>query len=643
MVQLSDSTLISTKSGSLLIAVLLSILFLAPVCLFAQSVNKPIADNQNTPLTLDGIEKVPEWLMVQVQQALPSEGLNVWLPTGNFATSSLVRVPRFPEVSDNIVLLEDNAKLYLKAARNEQVSAQLAVTSFDTLTNLRIVSGDLTTGEGFQIKAENIHIRFVKYIPVQKAYTGVDYEQVAAEGVSGFRAPDVVADPIVEMSKLDVPKLRAQPIWFTFQIPEETPPGEYSSIIVIHSDQFEPFRLNLRLKIGKPSIPSPGDYVFDTDIWLNPFSIAAHYDVKVWSKSHWELLGHYFDNLASYGQTKILTTITEQPWKKFWLDGRLRSQTETPYQSMVKWKLTSDKQWQFDYSVFDKYVETALKHNNGPHITAQSMLVFRGDQRITYFDEEAGEQIVEFVKVEDEKFKKVWGVFLKDFRDHLVEKGWFDQILLGFDERPETLMNNVREIIRESVPEFEDKIYLSGHHLDEKMEHLNIGYSALSDHRDSLRYMQILKERLKSGKTTRFYLTCCSGAHPNRFSYSPAVESRLIPWIALKYNLNGYADWAYNSWPINVFTYPVFNYPQGDEYFVYPGKNGPMSSIRWELLKEGIEDYELIYVAKKAGEINSDQIKRIIETATLKYDQAELERKPDNIIKARELLLTPDH
>ena len=45
---------------------------------------------------MDPVTEIPEWLEVTVESALPSDSLNVWIPTGELATSSLIRVPRFP-------------------------------------------------------------------------------------------------------------------------------------------------------------------------------------------------------------------------------------------------------------------------------------------------------------------------------------------------------------------------------------------------------------------------------------------------------------------------------------------------------------------------------------------------------------------
>ena len=98
-----------------------------------------------------------------------------------------------------------------------------------------------------------------------------------------------------------------------------------------------------------------------------------------------------------------------------------------------------------------------------------------------------------------------------------------------------------------------------------------------------------IKDRKKLNKITSFYL-CAEPAHPNSLTFSPAIESRVIPWLAIKHGVNGYLRWAFNNWTIDPYLKPVYIHTQGDDYVVYPGKDGPVSSIRWELLKEGIED-----------------------------------------------------
>lgn len=156
------------------------------------------------------------------------------------------------------------------------------------------------------------------------------------------------------------------------------------------------------------------------------------------------------------------------------------------------------------------------------------------------------------------------------------------------------------------------------------------------DGRSEFPIHETINKRKKEGKQTTFYL-CAEPAHPNTLSYSPAIEAQLIPWLVLKYNTDGYLRWAYNNWTEDPFNKPVFIHNQGDDYYVYPGKNGPISSIRWELLKEGIEDYELFTIIKQNGDISDKSLQRVIQIATRNQDGRY--KNVDDINQVRNILL----
>jgi hypothetical protein len=64
-----------------------------------------------------------------------------------------------------------------------------------------------------------------------------------------------------------------------------------------------------------------------------------------------------------------------------------------------------------------------------------------------------------------------------------------------------------------------------------------------------------------------------------------------------KEKLDGYLFWAVNYWTKDPWKNPMV-YPKqnGNGTFYYPGKNGPITSIRFEALRDGMEDYEYLYI-----------------------------------------------
>lgn len=426
---------------------------------------------------------------------LPEAGISTWIPTGEFAASSLIKVPRFP---DNIHGDVDDRRLMLTAVRNEQVSAQLAVAAASQIKNLKAVVTDLINSKGGEISSDKMRVRYVGYVPVEKSINGSSIEDVAGRAISGKKGLGVVADPLLEISSIDVPAHHAQPIWFTFHIPKDAEPGIYRGKIAIKSKNYPTVTYSLQLEVRNVVIPDPQNYEFHLDIWMNPNAIAAAYNVEPWSEAHWRLLQKYFENLASLGQSTVTTTIIQNPWLVGW--NNWKPQTAIGYDTMVQWKYDGES-WSFDYTIFDRYVQMGLQAGVGPKITAYSLLVFRGPQRITYLDKRTGKTVTKKMQVGDPFWEEAWTAFLEDFSAHLKQKGWLDQTYLAFDERPANIVSQVMELIRNAAPEFLDQTQMAG------SRDVSPYAQNLSLNLDDLKAVsnQWIKQRRKKGKITTFY------------------------------------------------------------------------------------------------------------------------------------------
>ena len=78
------------------------------------------------------------------------------------------------------------------------------------------------------------------------------------------------------------------------------------------------------------------------------------------------------------------------------------------------------------------------------------------------------------------------------------------------------------------------------------------------------------------------------------------IESRIAFWAGWKYRIKGFAYYSVTGWGGDPVSDPK---PQGtnqngDGFLLYPPQNGQIvSSIRWELLREGEEDFEYLLLA----------------------------------------------
>ncbi|GFS24722.1 hypothetical protein ElyMa_007010500 [Elysia marginata] len=183
-------------------------------------------------------------------------------------------------------------------------------------------------------------------------------------------------------------------------------------------------------------------------------------------------------------------------------------------------------------------------------------------------------------------------------------------------------MTEIFNLVEENAPEFLERISIAGHPEAEiyATGDLSISYEFFPNQNlEKKETLEVIAKRNRNNKLTTFYL-CGQPEHPNTLTYSPAIESQMVPIIAMKYALEGYTRWAYCNWTDNPLKKPVFNYNQGDEYIVYPGKTGPISTIRWELFKEGLEDYKILSSMRRDGLLTLKDFEKILQLYTEPQD-----------------------
>ncbi|MCB1159855.1 MAG: DUF4091 domain-containing protein [Leptospiraceae bacterium] len=88
----------------------------------------------------------------------------------------------------------------------------------------------------------------------------------------------------------------------------------------------------------------------------------------------------------------------------------------------------------------------------------------------------------------------------------------------------------------------------------------------------------------------------------------PGIESKLTGWFLWKYRIRGIAYYSMNDWSKNPYTEPATSNHNGDTFMLYPpsednsnisyGSNQHrlVSSIRLELMRDSLEDYEYFYL-----------------------------------------------
>jgi hypothetical protein len=104
------------------------------------------------------------------------------------------------------------------------------------------------------------------------------------------------------------------------------------------------------------------------------------------------------------------------------------------------------------------------------------------------------------------------------------------------------------------------------------------------------------EELRKLGKEVWLYVSGPSPPYPTLAIDYPAMAYRVLPWMCWKFRVSGLLYWCVNYWTTNPYLDPM-NTPwgqNGNGALYYPGPDGPVSSIRLEVLRDGMEDYEYL-------------------------------------------------
>jgi len=198
---------------------------------------------------------------------------------------------------------------------------------------------------------------------------------------------------------------------------------------------------------------------------------------------------------------------------------------------------------------------------------------------------------------------------LRQTQEHLQDKGWLDlAYVYTIDEPGRDYFPQVKKafsIVKEAAPKLKTL--------------LTFGYGAtrpwrpgekgLPAYADLAGYVDIwvphidcfdpafLDTHRKLGEEIWEYV-CISAQrpYPNIWGIDyPGIDHKMVFWQCWRYDIEGFLYWAVTYWKEDPWTNPM-TYPGGnaDGSLLYYDADGPVNSIRWELVRDGIEDYDMM-------------------------------------------------
>lgn len=421
------------------------------------------------------------------------------------------------------------------------------------------------------------------------------------------------ADILLDGDYFSLPGRRAHQLRLSVDVPVDAKPGRYRGSLkfferAMFGDEAGLTELEFFINVHDVLLPDVRERTFHLDLWQHLGNIARKHETQLFSDAHFNVIEGYVKSLAALGQKAVTIIASEVPWSGQRCFNDREYMSDLFEYNMVRVARNAGGDFEYDYSVVERYVELCFAHGIDREIEIFGLANIWMDEekgwgkaapgwpdgiRVRYYDEASG--TYRYMKEYDEIAR-----YIAALEGFLERRGWLDRALVVADEPAD--MAKYRQslnAIRRAAPKLRFKTAIDHAECISEFKDVVADYvpilPAVSADWDAL--MQA-KDKI-TGRL--LYYVCCGPLHPNTLVVSPLAEGRLIPWIAAWLNMDGFLRWNYTVWPENPrerLCYRTGEWPSGDTCFVYPSRGGnPLLSLRYFALKRGVEDFELAAMA----------------------------------------------
>lgn len=477
--------------------------------------------------------------------------------------------------------VEKGGILRLESALNEKSAFQLVVRNEGNSEPIEVTIS-VDSAEAF-----NIRIRRVGYVPIPHFNTPVEGNE-DCEGLDYL--PGLVPDPLFDEDSIKLPASETHAFWITIMPKKNIKPGKHKITLSCKADgqslkkhTVEIIVHDIKLKLRKN---------FHITHWFYADAIIDWYKTKGYDERFWEMLPAYLKNLSEHCQDTVLVPLFTPP-----LDG-----VKTPCQ-LLKINKTGREKYSFDFSDVRKYIQIAkkcgIKNFEWCHLVTQW-----GAQYAINIYQGQGEtrKLLWSLKTSatSEIYKNFLSQLLPQLQSFLKKEKLLKVSLFHLSDEPhgeEHLANYkaFREYLKEIAPWM---------NIMDAMSDVQFAKTGLVD--IPIPSEAFLKDFLKTGVPCWVYY-CCSprGKYLNHLLDTPLAKIAMHGLLCYCFDVRGFLHWGYNFWyrrnTTDLIDPFIVNdagnwpeWPYGDPFLVYPGVDGPIDSMRWEVIGLAFQDYQLL-------------------------------------------------
>lgn len=473
-------------------------------------------------------------------------------------------------------------------ALNERFSFQVAVRC-DAPARLSV---SVSAPEGWRAR-----VRRVGLVPLPHHNTDVPSNPADLDGIG--QIPGLVPDPLFDETSACVAAGETVAFWVGVVPPPGAAPGEYPiAAEVAPSEIADPAkrigrtaRRTLLARLHNVALPPRSG--FDVTHWFYADCIIDRYGTDMFYGRFWEILERYFRDIADHGQNVIYVPLFTPP-----LDGVKR-----PSQ-LLKVSRRADGGFAFDWSDVRRYVRLARKcglekfewcHFFGQWGCRVALRVYEGQGgggRLLWPADTAATS---------PEYRDFLARLLPEFRAFLARERILSSSIFHLSDEPhgdeakanylaaKAMMNGLAPWMR-----FSDAV-----------SDIAFGSEGVID--IPVPSVRTALDFLGAGIESWCYYCCYPrGGYIQHLMDTPLAKIAMHGLLFYRWPFRGYLHWGLNYWNLSQTSTPIDPYAvsdakawergwaYGDTFLVYPGEDGPVDSIRWEVFAESLQDYALL-------------------------------------------------
>jgi hypothetical protein len=237
----------------------------------------------------------------------------------------------------------------LRGVRNGTCCGQVVIGSSEPVRGLNVTVSDLVGGAGGVIPSSAVSVAYARWEVGDKD----EWQYESLDDVAPAELP-----VLKRMGNMDMAGVAGvvQPVWFVVRVPRDAKVGTYIGKVTIHVDGAGPVQTAIQLRIaGQWVAPDPQGSTLHVGMLESPDSIAMQYNVPMWSDEHWKLLDRTFELMGQLGNREVYIPVIT------------KTQLGNEH-SMVRWVKQDDGSYKHDFSIAEKYLDTAIRRLGPIHM-----------------------------------------------------------------------------------------------------------------------------------------------------------------------------------------------------------------------------------------------------------------------------------